>query len=105
MPHIGDAEPSTSWYLETMNPPGKQRELYLHLPPGYHIHLDPDVSSLRRPDGSQVALFSSRGFVAETVEQAAWRDRDESEGSSGGGAPSEPPPRSRLPWLPRPHKG
>lgn len=57
-----------------MSPPSKDTEPYLHLPPGYHAHLDPDVLVLGRADGSQVALFSSRGVVAEIVEQAAWED-------------------------------
>jgi hypothetical protein len=57
-----------------MNLHSKDREPYLHLPPGYHAHLDPDVLVLSRADGSRVALFSSRGFVAKVVEQAAWED-------------------------------
>jgi hypothetical protein len=48
--------------------------LHLHLPSGYHARLDPDVLALSRADRSEVALFSSRGFVAEAVEQAAWED-------------------------------
>ena len=52
----------------------KDNELHLHLPSGYHTHLDPDVLALSRADRTQVALFSSWGFVAEAVEQAAWAD-------------------------------
>lgn len=69
-----EVELSASSYPENMSPPSKDREPYLHLPPGYHAHLDPDVLVLGRADGSQVALFSSRGVVAEIVEQAAWED-------------------------------
>ena len=65
-----------------MTEPGKDREPNLHLPPGYHAFLDPEVLILRRADGSQVAIFSREGFVAERVEQAAWADYDESEGAS-----------------------
>ena len=57
-----------------MKKSGKDRELHLHLPPGYHACLDPDVLALRRADRSHVAVFSSWGFVTETVEQAAWED-------------------------------
>ena len=60
-----------------MKEAGKDREPKLHLPPGYQAHLDSDVLILRRADGSQVALFSSRGVVAEVVEQAAWEDYGE----------------------------
>lgn len=49
----------------------------LQLPPGYHIDLDPDVLVLNRANGSQVALFSRRGYVAEAVEHAAWEDYGE----------------------------
>ncbi len=49
----------------------------LHLPPGYHTSLDPDVLVLRRADGSQAAIFCHRGFVGEAVEQAAWEDYGE----------------------------
>jgi hypothetical protein len=69
-----EVELSASSYPETMSPPSKDTEPYLHLPPGYHAHLDPDVLVLIGADSSQVALFSSRGFVAEEVEQAAWED-------------------------------
>jgi len=71
---MGEVEQSASSYPETMSPPSKDTESYLHLPPGYQANLDPDVLILRRPDGSRVALFSRRGFVAEPVEQAAWED-------------------------------
>ena len=86
-----------------MKPPGNDREPNLHLPPGYHAHLEPDVLILRRPDGSQVGLFSIRGLVAEIVEQAAWEDHGESEGSSGSCASSSRLRRRDLPWPPRPH--
>jgi hypothetical protein len=57
-----------------MNLLGEEKRLDLHLPLGYRAQLDPDVLTLRRADGSQVAFFSRRGFVAEAVEQAAWED-------------------------------
>ena len=102
---MGEAKPSASSYLETMSPPSKDREPFLHLPPGYHAHLDSEVLVLKRPDGSQVALFSSRGFVAEIVEQAAWEDYygDGPQGtfSSRTSSKRRPPPRD-LPWPPRP---
>jgi hypothetical protein len=82
--------------------------LHLHLPPGYHAHLDPDILVLRRADGSVVARFSGRGFVAEEVERAAW----ENYGDVGGGLsqsrassvrrrPAASRPHS-VPWPPRP---
>jgi hypothetical protein len=75
----------------------------VNLPSGYHSYLDPEMLVLRREDGSTVALFSSRGFVAEAVEQAAWEDHSESEGSSCPGASSDRPPRAV--GLPRPPGG
>lgn len=71
---MGEVGPSSSSYPEFMSPPSDEREPSLFLPPGYHTDLDSDVLLLRRADGSQVALFSIRGFVAESVEQAAWED-------------------------------
>lgn len=82
MAHIGEAGSSACGYHQVMKEPGKDRELNLHLPPEYHAHFDPEVLILRRADGSQVALFSRVGFVAESVEQAAWADYEESEGAS-----------------------
>src|SRR5215204_4181847 len=99
---MGEAKPSASSYPETMNPPSKDREPNLHLPPGYHAHLEPEVLILRREDGSQVALFSIRGFVAEAVEQVAWEDHDEAEWSSRSCASSSRLRRRALPWPPRP---
>ena len=60
--------------------------MHLHLPPGYHAHLDPDVLVLRRTDGSVVASFSGRGLVAEEVGRAAWEDSGDDAG--GGLSPS-----------------
>jgi hypothetical protein len=51
-----------------------ETELHLHLPPGYHVHLDPDVLVLGRTDGSVVGRFSGRGLVAEEAERVAWED-------------------------------
>ena len=62
-------------------------ELHLHLPPGYHAHLDPEFLVLSRTDGSVVARFSSRGLVAEQVERAAWEDH----GNAGGSCPQAVP--------------
>ena len=61
--------------------------MHLHLRPGYHAHLDPDVLVLRRTDGSAVARFSARVLVAEEVERAAWEDY----GDAGGGCPRAVP--------------
>ena len=103
---MGEAAPSTSSYLETMKKPGKDRKPYLNLPPEYQAHLDPDVLILRRPDGSQVALFSRRGFGAEAVEQAAWDDYgDEPQDTFSSRTSSKRRPTSHprvLPWPPRP---
>ena len=45
------------------------------LPPGYYLeHLDPEVLNLRSEEGALVARFSARGYVAESVERAAWQD-------------------------------
>jgi hypothetical protein len=81
--------------------------LRLRLPSGYHAHLNPDVLILKRADGSVVARFSGRGFVAEEVERAAWHDYGEAaEGPSLRHAPSgrrPPPSRPRSdPLPPRP---
>jgi hypothetical protein len=42
----------------------------LELPPGYRLRLDPDLLSLCRPGGSEVAAFSARGVLAERMEAA-----------------------------------
>jgi hypothetical protein len=73
----------------------------VNVPSGYHSYLDPEMLVLSREDGSTVALFSSRGFVAEAVEQAAWEDHSESEGSFCPCASSDRPP-PRVVGLPRP---
>ena len=101
MAHMGDAEPSARSYHQAMKKPSKESEPNLHLPPGYHAHLEPDVLILRRDDGSHVALFSRGGFVAERVEQAAWADYDEPEGPSWFCTSSERPRRHGFPWSPR----
>ena len=86
----------------------EQEEVHLHLPPGYHAHLDPEFLVLGRTDGSAVARFICRGLVAEEVERAAWEDY----GDDAGGelSPSRAPrvrrssasrPRS-VRWPPRP---
>jgi hypothetical protein len=63
--------------------------LRLRLPSGYYAHPDPDILILKRADGSVVARFSGRGFVAEEVERAAWEDYgDAAEGPSKSRAPS-----------------
>jgi hypothetical protein len=63
--------------------------LHLRLPFGYHAHLDPDVLVLQRADGSVVARFSVRSFVAEEVERAAREDYgDAAKGSFRSRAPS-----------------
>jgi hypothetical protein len=82
--------------------------VHLRLPPGYHAHLDPDVLVLERADGSVVARFSGRSFVAEGVERAAWEDygggeKDPSPSRAPSSGRSRPPSRARArSWLPRP---
>ena len=47
------------------------------LPPGYRLdRSDPDVWTLRRPEGWVVAHFSARGATKEAIEQAAWEDHE-----------------------------
>ena len=47
----------------------------LHLPPGYWLDSsDPDVWSLRRPEGWVVAHFSARDATKEAIEGVAWED-------------------------------
>jgi hypothetical protein len=44
----------------------------LRLPPGYRLDRgDPDVWTLRRPEGWVVAHFSARGATKEAIEEAA----------------------------------
>jgi hypothetical protein len=57
-------------------------ESELHLPPGSRLdRSDPDVWTLRRPEGWVVAYFSAQGATKEAVEKVAWEDhqRDEEE--------------------------
>ncbi len=63
----------------------------LRLPPGYQLELDPDMLVLRRPDGSTVAAFSSRGVMIEQVEATAWEDAAGGQGGDGPQAPEDPP--------------
>ncbi len=65
----------------------------LRLPPGYQLELAPDMLVLRRPDGSAVAAFSSRGAMPEHVEATAWEDAAGGQGGDGPQAPEEPPQR------------
>jgi hypothetical protein len=46
------------------------------LPEGYRLDLcpDPDVPALRRPDGTVVAHFSSRGVTREAIEREVLED-------------------------------
>jgi hypothetical protein len=45
------------------------------LPPGYRLdRSDPDLWTLRRPEGWVVACFSARGAAKEAIEQTAWED-------------------------------
>jgi hypothetical protein len=53
-------------------------ESELRLPPGYRLdRSDPDLWTLRRPEGSAVAHFSARGATRETIEQTAWEDYED----------------------------
>jgi hypothetical protein len=59
---------------------GPERELCL--PPGYWLdRSDPDLWTLRRPEGWVVAHFSARGATKGAIEEVAWEDhqRDEEE--------------------------
>ena len=46
------------------------------LPEGYRLDLsaDPDAPALRRPDGTVVARFASRGLAREAIEREALED-------------------------------
>ena len=45
------------------------------LPLGYRLdRRDPDLWTLRRPEGWVVAYFSAQGATREAIEQAAWED-------------------------------
>jgi hypothetical protein len=45
------------------------------LPPGYRLdRSDPDVWTLRRPEGWVVAYFSAQGATKEAIEEAAWNN-------------------------------
>jgi hypothetical protein len=44
------------------------------LPPGYELDHDPDVATLRRPDGSVVAYFPRWNFEPLAARQAAKKD-------------------------------
>jgi hypothetical protein len=45
----------------------------LHLPLDYRLdRSDPDLWTLRRPEGWVVAYFSARGVTNEAIEQTAW---------------------------------
>jgi hypothetical protein len=47
------------------------------LPPGYRLDKsNPDVWTLRQPEGWVVAYFSARGFTREAIEQTAWADHE-----------------------------
>lgn len=48
----------------------------LRLPHGYHLNevSDPDVVTLRRPDGSMVARFSAFGSDPSEIRRAAEED-------------------------------
>jgi hypothetical protein len=48
------------------------------LPPGYRLdRSDPDVWTLRRPQGWVVAHFSARGATKEAIEEVAWEDYED----------------------------
>jgi hypothetical protein len=50
-------------------------EREVRLPPGYRLdRSDPDVWTLRRPEGWVVAHFSARGLTKEAIEKTAWED-------------------------------
>ncbi len=59
----------------------------LRLPPGYRLdRSDPDLWTLRRPEGWVVAHFSAQGATREAIEQAALEDLEGAgEGTQPGG--------------------
>ena len=71
----------------------------LKLPEGYRLDLveDPDAPALRRPDGSVVARFNTRGMTHETIESEALEDllRTSQEPHGRGCNPLERPRRPR----------
>jgi hypothetical protein len=49
-----------------------------HLPPGYWLdRSDPDVWTLRRPEGWVVAHFSAQRVSREAIEEVAWEDHED----------------------------
>ena len=47
------------------------------LPPGYRLdRSDPDLLTLRRPEGWVVACFSAWGVTKEAIEEVAWEDHE-----------------------------
>ena len=47
----------------------------LSLPLGYRLdRSDPDVWTLRRPEGWAVAHFSAQGTTRKAIEETAWED-------------------------------
>lgn len=48
----------------------------LGLPFGYYLEFDSDLLTLRRPDGSFVAAFSTRGVDLLEIELTLWEDAD-----------------------------
>jgi hypothetical protein len=47
------------------------------LPPGYRLdRSDPDLWTLRRPEGWAVAHFSALGAIKEAIEKTAWEDHE-----------------------------
>jgi hypothetical protein len=48
------------------------------LPPGYRLdRSDPDLWTLRRPEGWVVAYFSARGAINEAIEEIAWEELED----------------------------
>lgn len=45
-----------------------------YLPGGYSVDEDADLLTLRRPDGSMVAVFGARADAAREIEREAWED-------------------------------
>lgn len=64
------------------------------LPPQYTLELDSDILTLRRTDGSKVAVFSSRGATPEVIRLAAEED---SVGDLFVGTGKNAPPREGAP--------
>ncbi len=56
---------------------GGREERRPYLPSGYSLDEEADFAVLRRPDGSEVAVFSATGADPREIEGRAWEDHRE----------------------------